>query len=198
MQRLKTDDFPRARALYSRAFFDYSLMVYARPNDRRRGPALATLYGAILWDYLVRGEVYATPDFTGVAAWLRPGTPMPSFIQQARSGMLRLPLGFGLRGFLRLLAYDEVGRRLHHQYASEPHWFLALIGVDVGHQGQGLGSALMRPMLARADAEGKACWLDTHQENNVRLYQRHGFEIAERVDLPGRPVPVYGMLRRPR
>ena len=168
MERLEAAQFREARALLGRAFYDYNLMKYAQPGDRRRGPAVATLYGAILWDCLVRGEVYVTPDFTGVAAWLAPGTTIPSFLEQARAGMLRLPLGFGLRGFARLLAYDEVGRRLHHLYAPQPHWYLAAIGVDVGHQGRGIGSALMRPMLARADAEGVACWLDTHQEQNVR------------------------------
>jgi GNAT superfamily N-acetyltransferase len=198
MPLLEPADFDRARAVLGRAFYDYNLMVYSQPYDRRRGPAVATLYGAMLWDCLVRGEVYVTPEFTGIAAWLAPCTRIPSFWQQVQAGMLRLPLGFGLRGFTRLLAYDEVGRRLHHQYAPEPHWYLAAIGVDARHQGQGVGSALMRPMLARADAEAKACWLDTHQEQNVRLYIRHGFEIAERAEVPGHPIPVYGMLRRPR
>jgi hypothetical protein len=53
-------------------------------------------------------------------------------------------------------------------------------------------------MLAQADRAGLHCWLDTHQEQNVRLYERHGFEVSERAELPGHPIPVYGMLRRPR
>jgi ribosomal protein S18 acetylase RimI-like enzyme len=198
MQCLEKSQFDRARATLGRAFDDYNLMVYAQPRDRRRSPAVANLYGAMLWDCLCRGEAYVTPDFSGVAAWLGPGTAIPDFLQQVRCGMLRLPVGFGLLGFMRLLAYDEVGRRLHHQYAPQPHWYLAAIGVDVGQQGRGIGSALMRPMLALADEAGLACWLDTHQEKNVRLYQRHGFEIAERAEVRGHPIPVYGMLRRPR
>jgi ribosomal protein S18 acetylase RimI-like enzyme len=198
MQRLATSQFPSARALLARAFYDYHLMVYGQPRDRRRGPAVAALYGAMLWDCLVRGEVYVTADFTGVAAWLAPGTDVPSFWQQVRAGMLRLPLGFGLRGFRRLVSYDEVGRRLHHTYAPEPHWYLAVVGVEPSHQGRGIGSSLMRPMLERADRERKACWLDTHQEQNVRLYKRHGFAVAEKAEVPGHPISVYGMLRQPR
>lgn len=198
IRRLGQADFARAKEVLGRAFFDYNLMAYAQPNDRRRGPAVANLYGAILWDCMSRGQAYATPDFTGIAAWLRPGAGIPTFIQQVRAGMLRLPLGFGLRGFKRLLDYDEVGRRMHHQYAVEPHWYLAAIGVDLGHQGRGLGSSLMSPMLARADAEGVACWLDTHQDQNVRLYERHGFQVAERTAPRGHSIPVYGMLRPPR
>lgn len=184
--------------MLGRAFFDYNLMVYAAPDPRRRAPATTQLYGALLWDCLARGEVFTNADGSGVTAWLSPGTEIPSFIQEARAGMLWLPWMFGLRGFRRLLAYDEVARRLHRQYAPEPHWYLNIVGVEPSQQGRGIGSRLMAPMLARADNERMPCWLDTHEDKNVRLYQRHGFEIAERAEVRGHAIPVYGMLRRPR
>jgi hypothetical protein len=53
-------------------------------------------------------------------------------------------------------------------------------------------------MLPRADAAGVSCYLDTHQEQNVRLYQRHGFEVAECFTPPGHPIPVWAMVRIPR
>jgi ribosomal protein S18 acetylase RimI-like enzyme len=198
IERLTPPGYARAREAIGRAFCDYNLMRYARPNVRRRGPAVTTLYGAILADCLRRGEAYATADYAAVAGWLPPGTGVPGFFEQARAGMLGLPWTFGLRGFRRLLAYDAVARRLHHDYAQGPHWYLAAIGVEPTRQGQGLGSALMRPLLERADQQRMPCWLDTHQQQNVRLYQRHGFEVCERVELPGHPIPVYGMLRAPR
>src|SRR5690606_23747385 len=129
------------------------------------------------------GEVHILDGMRGVACWLPPEHAVPTFWRQVRSGMLSLPWHFGVSGFRKLTAYDEVARRLHHQHASMPHWFLSAIGIDPAHQGQGLGSALMQPMLSRADNDGLPCWLDTHQEQNVRLYERHGFEVRERVTL---------------
>lgn len=193
--RLEWKDLELARGAMGRAFRDYNLMAYARPAERLA--AVTSLYGAILKDCFTHGEVYAFGSCTGVAGWLPPNCPAPTFLRQARAGMLAIPWHFGLRGFRILDAYDKVARRLHHDHAPMPHWFLAAIGVDAGHQGRGIGSALMRPMLQRADREGRHCWLDTHQESNVRLYQRHGFVVAERVELPGHPIPVYGMLRPP-
>ncbi len=193
--RLSLSDLPVARASMGRAFRDYNLMAYAKPGQR--SAAVTSLYGAILKDCLTHGEVYAHGPCKGVAGWLPPSCPAPTFLRQARAGMLAIPWHFGLRGFRILDAYDKVARRLHHDHAPMPHWFLAAIGVDAGHQGQGIGSALMRPMLERADREAVHCWLDTHQESNVRLYQRHGFVVAERVEIPGHPIPVYGMLRPP-
>lgn len=198
IETLHRTRYDQARVVLGRAFFDYPLMVYAAPVDRRRAPGVALLYGAILWDALCWGEVHVTPDVAGVCAWLPPENSVPTFWRQVRAGMLRLPLHFGLSGFRKLTAYDEVARRLHHDFAPMPHYYLAAIGVVPQRQGHGIGSALMRPMLERADQQELHCWLDTHREANVRLYERHGFEVARLVEVPGHPVPVWGMLRRPR
>jgi ribosomal protein S18 acetylase RimI-like enzyme len=196
----RVDDgrYAQARAMIGRAFENYNLMVYAAPNAPHRLTAVTSLYGAILNDCYRHGEVYVLGDCQGVACWLPPPRAVPTFWRQVRSGMLAIPWHFGVGGFRNLSAYDDVARRLHHDHASMPHWYLAAIGVEPGFQGQGIGSALMRPMLERADRDGVHCWLDTHQEQNVRLYERHGFEVSERVDLAGHPIPVYGMLRKPR
>jgi ribosomal protein S18 acetylase RimI-like enzyme len=196
--RLQRANYPAVRATIGRAFEQYNLMVYAAPRDTIRRKAVTSLYGAILNDAFRHGEVYTLGESLGVACWLPPPRSTPTFLRQVQSGMLALPWHFGLGGFQKLTAYDDVARRLHHDYAPMPHWYLAAIGVEPAHQGQGIGSALMRPMLERADRDGLHCWLDTHQDENVRLYERHGFEVSERVTLPGHPIPVYGMLRRPR
>jgi GNAT superfamily N-acetyltransferase len=70
--------------------------------------------------------------------------------------------------------------------------------VEPSQQGRGIGSSMMAPILAQADTQGVPCWLDTHQDQNVRLYERHGFRIAERTVPRGHEIPVYGMIRPPR
>ncbi|MEX0641643.1 MAG: GNAT family N-acetyltransferase [Pirellulales bacterium] len=196
--KLEADRYDRARALLGRAFYDYNLMVYAAPDNRSRLAGVTLLYGALMSDCFRFGEVYVSRDCRGVACWMPPGIAVAGLWRQIRSGMLALPLRFGLAGFRRLVAFDNVAARLHHQHAPMPHWHLSVIGVEPEFQGQGIGSAMMQPMLERADAAAVPCYLDTHQEANVRLYQRHGFEIAERAELSGHPVPVYAMLRKPR
>ncbi len=198
IDRLQRSGYGRARTALARAFFDYNLMVYAAPNDRRRRPAVAAVYGAILKDCLRYGEVFATRDVVGTACWLPPEQSNFTLPRQIAAGMLSLPLRFGLRGFNRLVAYDNVARKLHHEFAAEPHWYLAAIGVEPEYQGRGLGGALMQPILQRADAAGLACYLETHRESNVRLYQRNGFEISCHTEVPGHPIPVWAMLRKPR
>lgn len=48
--------------------------------------------------------------------------------------------------------------------------------LDPAHQGGGLGSAVLRALLAEADAAGKPVVLTVLQESGaIRLYERHGF-----------------------
>lgn len=196
--RLQAAEYQRARTALSRAFFDYELMAYVAPDARRRKSGVAALYGAILKDCFRWGEVYVTRDGAGVACWLPPSAAQMSFMRQVRAGMLQLPFCFGISAFNRLLAYDAMTQKLHHQHASLPHWYLSVIGVEPKRQGQGVGGALMRPILARADSEKVACYLETHREPNVRLYERHGFDVVCRADVPGHSLPVIAMLRKPR
>ncbi|HUR08228.1 MAG TPA: GNAT family N-acetyltransferase [Nonomuraea sp.] len=74
----------------------------------------------------------------------------------------------------------EDGRWLEHFY------------LDPGLQGRGLGSAVLRTLLKRADADDVLVRLNVLQGSAARrLYERHGFTV-EAQD----PVDVF-MVRRP-
>jgi GNAT superfamily N-acetyltransferase len=111
--------------------------------------------------------------------------------------MLRVPLIFGWSGFQRLHAYDVVAQKLHRTHAPGNHWYLWAIGVQPEQQGKGIGGQLMAPILSRADRESTPCYLETHVESNVRVYERAGFKVTFKSDVPGHPLPVWAMFRTP-
>jgi len=196
--RLNASQFAAAQRTLERAFQDYPLMVYAAPEASRRSNGVRTLYTAILRDTLRYGEVYTSPGVEGIACWLPPTVPLPTFLREVRAGLLGLPFTFGWGAFRCLIEYGQWHTKLHHEYTSGPHWFLATIGVDPASQGQGVGSALLEAALMKADDQRLPCYLETHGENSVRLYERHGFETVRLFDVPGHTVPVWAMLRRAR
>jgi ribosomal protein S18 acetylase RimI-like enzyme len=101
----------------------------------------------------------------------------------------------GLTGLRRLTALAEVDA--HHP--REPHWYLAVLGTDPAHQGRGFGSAVMEPVLARADEEGLGCYLESSKESNVAFYARHGFRVTQELDLAKGAGPrLWLMWRDPR
>ena len=52
-------------------------------------------------------------------------------------------------------------------------------------------------MLDRCDREGVPCYLETHNEQNLGLYEHFGFEVKEKGVLPGSNRSHWAMLRNP-
>jgi ribosomal protein S18 acetylase RimI-like enzyme len=86
---------------------------------------------------------------------------------------------------------------LEAQHLREPHYYLFAIGTDPAHQGRGMGSSLLAPMLARCDAERKPAYLESSNGRNVPFYRRHGFENIGTIALERGPS-LTRMRRTPR
>ncbi|HEX6262196.1 MAG TPA: GNAT family N-acetyltransferase [Actinomycetota bacterium] len=78
---------------------------------------------------------------------------------------------------------------------SEPHVHLGPIGVAPALQGQGIGSRMLSLYCERLDRVGDAGYLETDKIENVRLYERFGFEVREQGVLHG--VSNWFMWREP-
>ena len=69
---------------------------------------------------------------------------------------------------------------LEKLHPSEPHYYLEFIGTDPAHQGKGMGTQLITPMVERCDTEGVPAYLESSNLRNVPFYARHGFEQVGR------------------
>jgi GNAT superfamily N-acetyltransferase len=76
------------------------------------------------------------------------------------------------------------------------HYYVRDVGVLPSRQGQGLGSALLRPTLERCDREGLPAYLEASSERSAALYERLGFRITRELRIGGSP-PLWLMLRAP-
>ena len=82
-------------------------------------------------------------------------------------------------------------------HPEEPHWYLAFVGVDPAAQRSGVGSRLLSPVLAQADAAGRLCYLETPFPETHQFYRRHGFELGKAAR-PFQGAPgLWTMLRNP-
>ena len=137
---------------------------------------------------------YTTEDLAGAAIWIPPDRPASGLLDSLRltPSMGRLT-GWGrLRKVAAALALIEERR---HHHVPGPHAYLSALGVDPGRQGQGFGTALMRPMLDRCDRDGLPAYLETATARNVPLYERLGFAIVGTMTLEGSQVSGWLMRR---
>ncbi len=89
---------------------------------------------------------------------------------------------------------EEILEEMDVYHPDEPHWYLAIIGVDAAHQGKGLGAQLLAAALRRCDEEGVIAYLESSNPANISLYERHGFEVVHEIRKGDAP-PVFPMLR---
>lgn len=142
-------------------------------------------------------ETWTTNEHAGTAIWLPPGHRGPSLIDQLRF-VPALARMCGWRRLREVSAAVEAleKRRAHH--APQPHFYLSALGVEPDRQGTGIGTALMAPVLERADQDRVPAYLETATARNVLLYERAGFEVVEELILPRTDIRGWLMRRERR
>jgi GNAT superfamily N-acetyltransferase len=181
----------------ARAFYDDPVMIWLLPNDKARTAHLYRLFATMTrHHHLVRGGVEVACDGPGVGAaalW-----DPPDQWQESRRGQLAMTPTFlrvfGLRS-MRGRAVQELMRRAHPE---EPHWYLGVIGSDLGVRGKGFGQVLMRSRVDRCDAEYCPAYLESTKPENVPYYERFGFTVTREIELPDGGPTLWAMWRAPR
>lgn len=186
-------DVPELCEVLARAFFDDPVATHLLPSDRRRPGGLRAFFRVQLRkDLLPYGGVYTTEDLAGAALWAPPGKPAPKPIAMLASLVPVVPYVLG-RQFGRTLRSLAQVESIH---PKERHWYLATLGTEPARQGEGIGSALLQPVLERCDEEGTRAYLESSKEANIPFYRRHGFEVTGKVQLGGGP-DIWLMWRDP-
>jgi GNAT superfamily N-acetyltransferase len=138
-------------------------------------------------------EVWVAADGGAAAIWAAPGqwrVPMSTVFRELPP-MMRV-FGRCLPRALRYLLRAE-----HKRPRAPEHWYLHYLGTEPARQGQGLGSALLRPILALCDRDGLGAYLESSSERNRVLYERHGFEVVEVFNMPSGGPSIRRMWRDP-
>jgi GNAT superfamily N-acetyltransferase len=179
--------------MLARAFYDDPVFGWFFPAEGSRHRRLRRFFLTGLdHESLRHGAVeVACVDgrVAGAAAWFPPGTSFGTEVS-ALPGYLR---AFGRR-LVIVSQYQSVA--IPARPREEPHWYLAVIGVDPVRQGYGVGAALLRSRLRRCDEEGLPAYLESSKLENVPLYQHFGFHVAGTLGLP-EGAPVVSTMWRP-
>ena len=186
----RREDFaPLARTL-ARAFFDDPVTAWFYPNDARRMSHAQRFFAIRLRQLADQQLIFTAVDHSGAALWARPGR----WREDLRQSLMLMPM---LPVLLpRIMRSTRAVREIELRHPAEPHYYLSVIGTDPGRQGEGIGSALLAPVLDRCDTQQIAAYLESSKQSNLAFYARHGFELRERIELPEGP-PLWLMWREP-
>jgi len=187
------DDHPELAAMLVRSFQSDPFHGWLFPDDAVRSSKQRRLFERLLAIYGRHGVVHTTEDRSGVAMWDPPREGGPGLAELAGFVFGVLPV-FGWRAF----AVAEGMAPLAGLHPDEPHWYLSVLGSDPARQRSGVGSALLRPVLARCDRDGLPACLESSRIENVPYYERFGFEVVAPLPMPRGGPSLYRMKREPR
>ena len=128
----------------SRAFWPDPLFGFFAKTPEQETRLLPIFLGALLRDCFHHGQVWGAVEHervVGSASWLPPGATPRSTRREFRiyaACARALLTGRNRVTGMKLLSAVEA------EHPSEPHWYLALLGVDPSLQGHGFGKALLQ------------------------------------------------------
>ncbi|MBV9535768.1 MAG: GNAT family N-acetyltransferase [Solirubrobacterales bacterium] len=187
------DALPRVAAVLADAFINDPVYTWLLPGSLRLQARLRTMFAAEMGQYVLPngGTAWTTSGCDGAVIELPPGAwEMPkSFTGNEALSWVR---AFGRRLSLAM----RVQRAMEERHVREPHFYVRTVGVRTALQGQGVGSALMRPTVTRADSAGLPTYIEASSERSAALYARLGFAHMDVLELPEGGPPVW-LMRRP-
>ena len=185
-------DLERVTDTLGRAFQRDPVACWVTPDGRRRRSVLPALFGLLAAATLDDGEVHVRPDRRAAALWEPPSGPIKDPGDEATfTAALHEAIGPDALRVVELLVL------LATQRPADPAWHLTFVGVVPALQGCGVGTALLRPMLDRCDAEDQPVYLEASSRGSRRLYERLGFRVIGEIELPRGGPPVWPMWREP-
>jgi GNAT superfamily N-acetyltransferase len=169
------------------------VLTWVFQEEATRAARLLDLFGGLVDDFLPGRGVVHLADAACAAFWREPSfeslVTAADRVEAAGDDAPDLD-----PGEMERLAILSAAMEANHPH--EPHWYLNVVSTLPSRQGQGLGAAVLRPILGRADAERVPCYLESTNPRNRTLYRRNGFEDRDEIPLDGGPS-LLAMWREP-
>lgn len=132
---------------------------------------------------------FIAESFSGAALWLPPGVEADE-----EAFVVEIENNVDPARHDDLFAILEA---LEEYHPKEDCWYLPLIAVDPAHQGEGIGSQLMKRAIEAVDKDGLPAYLESSNPRNMSLYMRYGFETMGQIKIGNAP-PLHPMIRTAR
>ena len=189
VKTVSKDEKDRALDVFLLAFVDDPMLRWIFADASLYLKHSASAHFGLGGRSVAQGTAHVLDDYSAASFWLPPGVgpdeeALGTLIERVVPADKQADLG---------AVVEQMGQYHPH----EPHWYLAVLGVDASRQGRGLGSVIMKHALARVDAEHLPAYLESSNPRNIPFYERHGFEVIGRIQAGATPA-VTPMLRRAR
>lgn len=187
------DKFAECAAL---AYKDYPLFKYIT-NGECNHEVIKTIISSSI--YSMKNQVigFSTEeDANAIALFAPPHYTGSKALPFLLGGGIKLTYVASPSTFLRLLTYENHAMKLKKKYTNHDCWYLYNVTVKPQFQNNGSCSKLLKPMFEYFDRVGQDCYLETHKEENIEMYEHFGFDLLDVSNIPKTNIKHYSMLRK--
>lgn len=101
---------------------------------------------------------------------------------------------------LKILANNNRASRVlslswQKKFVKGRYYHIKIIAIDKEQRGTGIFRRLISPVIEYCDLRNIPIVLETHNPNNVPIYERFGFKVVDTRSAPGMDLKQYCMLR---
>jgi ribosomal protein S18 acetylase RimI-like enzyme len=124
------------------------------------------------------GDVFITDDKAGCALIVKPDKKTASL----NSILLDAKFVIGCLGLSNVKKAMSRESKIKSQHPVGQLYYLWFIGVDPAKQHKGIGSQLLKEVIAEGKKEKRTICLETSTQINIPWYQSFGFKIYNEMD----------------
>lgn len=122
------------------------------------------------------------PPSSGPDSWT---SYLHSWLLWSRQVVINATYGRGGLNVKRYYIWKERQAEMQNEIWTDPngYYFCNIVTVSPECQGQGVGRKLFEIVTAKADREGRKCYLESSRsEPNVKIYEKMGFHFVKEME----------------
>ena len=143
-------------------------------QDSKRKERIKDLMNYSFEACIETGQIYITEDLTGAIICSNSDDKLP-ILEEAYLTFQFVVKVTGIEGIGKTLRREKYINSFHPK--DEEFIYIWFIGLKKSEQGRGVGSAMLQEVINQSNNEKKAIYLETSNEQNLKFYKKHGFEV---------------------
>jgi uncharacterized protein YhfF/GNAT superfamily N-acetyltransferase len=185
-------EIPALAGVLARAFAADPMVRWPMVSGSELSARIRTMFEIVDTPFAGEGWIYTAGEGLGVMSLMPPASAdREQEIADAIAPALAALTPDGGERYERFWAWVSC------MLPPEPHWLLDQIAVEPAAQGRGMGGAMLRFAIKRAERHRLPLCLETAVPGNVPLYERFGFRVMRAADAPDGGPHIWFMRRDP-
>jgi uncharacterized protein YhfF/GNAT superfamily N-acetyltransferase len=187
-----SSEIPALAGVLARAFAADPMVRWPMVSGDELSARIRTMFEIVDTPFAGEGWIYTAGEGLGVMSLMPPASADRE--QEIADAIAPAIAALTTDGGER---YERFWAWVSCMLPPEPHWLLDQVAVEPAAQGRGIGGAMLRFAIERAEREGLPLCLETAVPGNVPLYERFGFRVMREADAPTGGPHIWFMRRDP-